>query len=695
MDGRPLLAVRCSLVSDCFKEGALDAVANKVAVIFGEIAPQSVCVRYGLSIGAFMSPAVLMLMWIMAPVAWPTAKLLDWLLGEDHGTMYNKPGLKTLVQLHKTLGTTPADRLMEDEVTIISSVLDLKDKPVGDIMTPMQDVFIMSADTVLDEKMMDTILSQGYSRIPIYAPDNSRNFIGMLLVKILITYDPEDCKRVRDFALATLPETGPYTSCLDIINFFQEGKSHMVLVSDYPGQDKGALGVVTLEDVIEELIGEEIIDESDVFVDVHKAIRRLAPAPRQNYGKLLGTAESDVEGAEDTPLLNKEDGEVSTRKPSFGNAHGTTFMMRRKSSNASDSGLENSRAVPVRSNTQNMMKHLSHLGPSNMASKPRSTKYTSVKIKPGVGTIPEGQPTTVGVNGNKQTDGAAPIAEEPTILGGGEGAGLLKDAGVDASGGVGALQSYGTIEPQSRPQSQSRSPAKDGESSNGAPETGSQKLSPRAASKQAEHNAHISDEQIAKDAENREDEANETEHSRSPRNTTGIQLKRDPSPAKDSRPGTAQNSTPASPQHPPRTNSGNGKLIIGPHHDADALSVTTNGAGASNGDDDAPSRDRSASRRVARSGSITETTVDINGMKKMVLDTNSSSDDDKGSPHKPWQGYGSQQRSEDDHDSHKEGEGEGEADASKTGSASGSGAASAPGQGKKKNKKKNKKKGKN
>lgn len=203
-----------------------------------------------------MSPFVLALMWLMAPVAWPTAKLLDWLLGEDHGTVYKKAGLKTLVTLHKTLGTTPGERLNEDEVTIISAVLDLKDKPVGDIMTPMQDVFTMSADTILDEKMMDTILSQGYSRIPIYAPDNPRNFIGMLLVKILITYDPEDAMRVRDFALATLPETAPETSCLDIVNFFQEGKSHMVLVSDFPGQDKGALGVVTLEDVIEELIGE-------------------------------------------------------------------------------------------------------------------------------------------------------------------------------------------------------------------------------------------------------------------------------------------------------------------------------------------------------------------------------------------------------------------------------------------------------
>lgn len=202
-----------------------------------------------------MSKPVLLLMYFMAPVAWPTAKLLDWALGEDHGTVYKKSGLKTLVTLHRTLGDV-SERLTQDEVTIIAAVLDLKEKPVHDVMTPMDDVFVMSEDTVLDQETIDMILSAGYSRIPIHESGNPTNFIGMLLVKILITYDPEDGKKVRDFALATLPETRPETSCLDIINFFQEGKSHMVLVSESPGDDHGALGVVTLEDVIEELIGE-------------------------------------------------------------------------------------------------------------------------------------------------------------------------------------------------------------------------------------------------------------------------------------------------------------------------------------------------------------------------------------------------------------------------------------------------------
>lgn len=202
-----------------------------------------------------MSKPVLLLMYLMGPIAWPTAKLLDWVLGEDHGTVYKKSGLKTLVTLHKSLGEH-SERLNQDEVTIITAVLDLKDKPVAEVMTPMEDVYTLAEDHILDEKTMDDILSSGYSRIPVYRAGHEKDFVGIMLVKTLITYDPEDRMPVRDVQLGAIVETLPRTSCLDIINFFQEGKSHMVLVSESPGDDHGALGVVTLEDVIEELIGE-------------------------------------------------------------------------------------------------------------------------------------------------------------------------------------------------------------------------------------------------------------------------------------------------------------------------------------------------------------------------------------------------------------------------------------------------------
>ncbi|EPE02987.1 hypothetical protein F503_08864 [Ophiostoma piceae UAMH 11346] len=384
----------------CLGGGVAAVVGSTVLiVIFGEVLPQSICVRYGLQIGGVMAKPVLAMMWLMAPIAWPTAKILDHALGEDHGTVYKKSGLKTLVTLHRSLGEV-SERLNQDEVTIISAVLDLKEKPVSNVMTPMDDVFTMSEDTVLDEKMMDLILSAGYSRIPIHEPENPTNFVGMLLVKILITYDPDDKMRVSEFPLATLPETRPETSCLDIVNFFQEGKSHMVLVSQYPGEDHGALGVVTLEDVIEELIGEEIIDESDVYIDVHKAIRRLQPAPRarpmrqrsSDFGAASSaTAASPEDDVDDSanggPSLSQQTIPVlralSKADPGAASANPltTTVMMRRSSTGAD--GRTTQSTVPVRANIDEMWKHLRHLGPSNRANNPKNTRSTTVMVKQG------------------------------------------------------------------------------------------------------------------------------------------------------------------------------------------------------------------------------------------------------------------------------------------------------------------------
>ncbi|KAL1931673.1 hypothetical protein VTP01DRAFT_9816 [Rhizomucor pusillus] len=248
-------------------------ISTALIVIFGEVIPQSVCVRHGLAIGARCSFMVLLLMYAMYPVAYPTALLLDYFLGESHGTVYKKAGLKTLVSLHQVSDSQNGDGLTEDEVLIIGSVLDLRAKPVSQVMTPIDDVFTMSIDDVMDRNTVDRILTAGYSRIPIRAADDKTNFIGMLLVKKLIAYDTADELPVSHFQLSPLPETAPNTSCLDILNFFQEGRSHMALVSNNPGAKGGALGVITLEDVIEELIGEEIVDETDVYVDVHKKVK--------------------------------------------------------------------------------------------------------------------------------------------------------------------------------------------------------------------------------------------------------------------------------------------------------------------------------------------------------------------------------------------------------------------------------------
>lgn len=393
-----------------------------------------------------MAPFVLGLMYIMSPVAWPTAKLLDWLLGEEHGTTYKKAGLKTLVSLHRNLGEV-GQRLHADEVTIISAVLDLKEKSIGTIMTPMDDVFTLSLDDVLDESTVNDILAQGYSRIPVHHPDNEQNFVGMLLVKMLISYDPEDAKPVRDFALATLPETRPNTSCLDIINFFQEGKSHMVLVSESPGTDHGALGVVTLEDVIEELIGEEIVDESDVFVDVHRAIRRLQPAPRNRVPHQVVTPDEIISAQTSKAvigeLINIDEDEV-LKTSALQKSSTNDEVLKQKSAQRRPSG--NSASVDKKSrlstNMEEAREHAKHFGPSNLASRPKTTRFQSIKIKPGA----ESSILSAAHNPNGRMTPVRQVSEFDSDYGHGIGEGQLKSAGLDASDGVQALrEDYGTV----------------------------------------------------------------------------------------------------------------------------------------------------------------------------------------------------------------------------------------------------------
>ncbi|EIE85403.1 hypothetical protein RO3G_10113 [Rhizopus delemar RA 99-880] len=252
--------------------GGLWAVllSTGLIVIFGEVIPQCttspfVCDLVWLSVQNVQSKSnekdellltllqriVLVIMYILYPIAYPASLVLNFFLGTTRGTIYKKAGLKCLLSMHQS---DDIEGLTKDEVHIISSVLDLKEKRVCEIMTPLQDVFTLSLNTVLDKELVHKILKHGYSRIPIKSANNESHYIGMLLVKNLISYDYDDQLTVSQLPLRPLPETHPSTSCLDILNFFQEGKSHMALVTMYP--NGYPLGVITLEDVIESLIGE-------------------------------------------------------------------------------------------------------------------------------------------------------------------------------------------------------------------------------------------------------------------------------------------------------------------------------------------------------------------------------------------------------------------------------------------------------
>ncbi|KAG8904697.1 hypothetical protein FRB99_001338 [Tulasnella sp. 403] len=230
------------------------------------------------------------------PVAWPIAKLLDYALGAEGPTTYKKAELKSFLQFHRNPnsqfgtyirpGTSDGENpfpLSDEEISILNGVLTLNDKRVTDIMTPMEDVVTLSADALLDHELVDHILTSGYSRFPVHEPGRPLAFRGFLLVKRLLLYDPSSPKQVKDFKLLVLPEAKPSISCFQALDYFQTGRAHLLLVSKTPGYEGGALGVVTLEDIIEEIITEEIVDETDVYQDMHTKQR----AKRQSTAAIM------------------------------------------------------------------------------------------------------------------------------------------------------------------------------------------------------------------------------------------------------------------------------------------------------------------------------------------------------------------------------------------------------------------------
>ncbi|KZT61866.1 DUF21-domain-containing protein [Calocera cornea HHB12733] len=240
-------------------------ISTTMIVIFGEIIPQAVCARYGLAIGARCVTFVRLLMWVFAPIAWPTAKLLDYVLGADEEHTYKKAELKSFLQLHKS----GAEPLRDDEINILNGVLSLNEKVVSDIMTPIDDVVCISYDKILDNAAVDELIASGYSRFPVTEPGKDYSFVGLLLIKRLLAYDPDDALPVSSFPLSILPEAKPSINCFQALDYFQTGRAHLLLITEHPGKPYGALGVITLEDIIEEMINEEIVDETDLYTDNH------------------------------------------------------------------------------------------------------------------------------------------------------------------------------------------------------------------------------------------------------------------------------------------------------------------------------------------------------------------------------------------------------------------------------------------
>lgn len=231
-------------------------VTTVLMVIFGEVIPQAIFVKSALRFTSLFAPLITLVIWLTYPLSKPIQMALDKWVGEQPPLLHSRQELGLIIGEHQT---TEGSELDEDEVEIIKSALQLSEKTVGEIMQPIEDVYWLPLDATLDAATVDDITAHGYSRVPILSRDK-RDCYGVLLMKDMVDIDFDDNPvAVTSFKLHHTRVVGSRTALDTMFRRFISLKSHLVPVE----RDDEIVGIVTIEDLIEEILGHEIADETD------------------------------------------------------------------------------------------------------------------------------------------------------------------------------------------------------------------------------------------------------------------------------------------------------------------------------------------------------------------------------------------------------------------------------------------------
>lgn len=246
-----------SLLLEHHFNGWIAGIATTVLmVVFGEVLPQAIFVKSALRFTSFFAPLIRLVSIITYPLSKPLQLLLDKLIGEEPRTLHSRQELGLIIGEHQTSDDSELD---DDEVEIIKSALQLSEKTVGEIMRPIKEVYWLPINATLDAKTVDEIKAQGYSRIPILSKDRADCF-GVLLMKDMVDIDFDDNPvPITSFTLHRTKVVGSRTALDTMFRRFISLRSHLVPVE----KDDRIVGIVTIEDLIEEILGHEIADETD------------------------------------------------------------------------------------------------------------------------------------------------------------------------------------------------------------------------------------------------------------------------------------------------------------------------------------------------------------------------------------------------------------------------------------------------
>lgn len=239
--------------------------ATMLIVIFGEILPQAMFNRQAIYLGARFAWVVRLFLFVLYPVAKPIAWTLDKMLGAELPDIYSKQELVKLIEDHEDSHHSEVD---EDEERIITGALTFSDRKVHDSMTPRTVVHAFDENKIIDEELLQEVRECGLSRFPIFKGDLD-TITGMLYSSQLIG-GGNIGKRVGDVGSQEVRYMQENTSLDDALHTFIKTHKHLSIVRDEFG---GMVGVLTLEDVLEEIIRTEIVDERDIHADMRAFAR--------------------------------------------------------------------------------------------------------------------------------------------------------------------------------------------------------------------------------------------------------------------------------------------------------------------------------------------------------------------------------------------------------------------------------------
>jgi len=234
-------------------------LATTLIFILGEIIPQAVISRHAMSFGSVAAPAVSLLMKVSWPITYPIGAMLDKALGEELPTMYTKREIMEIISEHEDSLESAIDR---DEERIVHGALQFSNKTVENVMTPKEHVEVLLEDQVLDEDMRRHITEEGFSRYPVRSKDNG-HIMGILYTKDVLIAD--EAQRVSDICEHKHLTVRPSDKLDIVLAHMLKRRLHMAIVRD---EMNTFLGVITLEDIIEEVIQQEILDEDDDVSEV-------------------------------------------------------------------------------------------------------------------------------------------------------------------------------------------------------------------------------------------------------------------------------------------------------------------------------------------------------------------------------------------------------------------------------------------